>query len=314
MDEISVKSDVHECHVQIHVRRDFTVFLTKNLLVLMLIVEAALLSLWLNPLIPPLVGARFGIHLTAMLTVAVRSSQSLESTIGDVTQLLWIDGFDLLQFATVLTSLVTSTVIHVLVRRQREALAVSIDRVCRRLLPLVVYPMACVGMIVMAYIPSEAAGYTIILSALLLPLVGGTMWVAVTSTRFEMKRRRLVVELASGAEVTNDGAPLLNEVFQLFDLDNSGTINEKEMRLLLTKTYPSLPIERRREMLKSLSTGADVALEEFCEIVCSWRNYVAEHELAHHSRSARASRQSSTKGLVKGMSTTRVRDQHPDSD
>ena len=54
-----------------------------------IIIEATLLSLRLNPTIPPLAGGRFGIHASALIVIAVRSSSTLP--IGQVTGLLWIE-------------------------------------------------------------------------------------------------------------------------------------------------------------------------------------------------------------------------------
>ena len=85
------------CEIRIHVRRNHVVFFVKDLVVVVIIVEAALLTLRLNPLVPPLLGGRFAMHITAMLTVALRASKDLEDEIGRSTELLWVDWFYVFQ-------------------------------------------------------------------------------------------------------------------------------------------------------------------------------------------------------------------------
>jgi hypothetical protein len=57
--------------------------------IIIVIIEATLLSLRLNPTIPPLGAGRFGIHASALIVIAVRASGELP--IGQPTELLWLE-------------------------------------------------------------------------------------------------------------------------------------------------------------------------------------------------------------------------------
>ena len=91
--------------------------------------QAALLALRLNPLIPPLLGGRFAGQIFAMVLIAGRTTIDLSPTLGKVTKLLWIDWFYSFQFITCLLSLIETTTVHHLVRTNRESLALRVDQV-----------------------------------------------------------------------------------------------------------------------------------------------------------------------------------------
>ena len=157
-------------------------------------------ALRLNPLAPPLVGGRFAIQITAMLTIAVRSQVDLTASIGHVTQLLWIDSFYLTQFATVLIALLESAIVHHLVRQGRNSLAIQIDNVFRVLLPLLMYPLCTVGLMTWAAIPSETVGIALVVSAVVLPILGGILQARRAFARFEASKRRLASALVVASE------------------------------------------------------------------------------------------------------------------
>ena len=56
-----------QCRLEIGVRRNFIVFFVKQLLILTLIVQGALLALWMNPAVPALLGGRFASQVRAVL-------------------------------------------------------------------------------------------------------------------------------------------------------------------------------------------------------------------------------------------------------
>ena len=79
------------CRMRITVKRNSIVFFIKNIIVLIIIVQGALLALRLNPLVPPLVGGRFAAQIFAMTLIANRTNVDLKPTLGNVTELLWLD-------------------------------------------------------------------------------------------------------------------------------------------------------------------------------------------------------------------------------
>merc|ERR1712194_220275 len=74
---------------------------------------------------------------------------------------------------------------------------------------------------------------------------------------------------------------LLREAFSLFDLDNSGDIDTKEVRSMLTTMYPLMPIHHRKVALK-LQSGIDgdarLRFEDFDDTILEWRRYAEAND------------------------------------
>jgi len=297
-------SDGH-CMVHIHVRRNYVVFFVKNILVLAMIVEAAMLSLRLNPLAPPLAGARLAIHMTAMLTVAVRSSADLTGQLGHVNQLLWIDGFYIFQFGTIVISLCESTLVHLLIRRNKNGVALRIDLVFRNVLPLVVYPMSIAGLCLWAFIPSPGAGLSLMVLAVILPVVFGGIAVNVIQKSYVAKKRRLARQLVTATEDEIDDqseSPLMKEAFELFDIDKSGSIDEIEVRSLLSLMYPKMPKQHRKALMGMVSEAGsgEINFDNFDDAVLQWRKYTQDYDPAGQWAGGNHRRSMSMKNLAVG--------------
>lgn len=269
------------CMVEIKVRRNYVVFFVKNILVLVLIVQAALIALRLNPSAPPLVGARFGIQMTAMLVVALRTSYDLSPTLGSVTELMWLDGFYMFQFCTVLLALLESTAVHSLIRRGNESLAQRLDQVFRNLLPLVLYPICIIGLVLWAVIPSPSVGMALLVLGVTAPLGIGIWRVRRIYVRYLRKRRSLARRLVEADETEIDDrsdSPLIREAFQLFDHDGSGDISPRELSTLLELMYPYMPKNHRKAALQLVGDRDAIVFEDFDDVVLNWRNYAQEND------------------------------------
>ena len=195
-----------------------------------MIVQAALCSLRLNPLAPPLVGARFGIQITAMLVISVRSQENLDDEIGRNTDMLWLDLFMFSQFAAVLSALVESALVHHLIRGGNDTFALLLDGIFRVLLPMLMYPACVIGFIAGALTANDAVTITICACGILLPLTWGLLQVRRTFVQFEAGKTRLAAQLVDADESEIDDpsdSSLLREAFTLFDLDKSGDIDAK---------------------------------------------------------------------------------------
>ena len=246
-----------------------------------------------------LVGARFAIQMIAILTVALRSSVDLSGLIGSSAQLLWIEYvatiqalpvfehhrtserrlgplrrsyFFIFHFATIFIVLAETAVVHVYLRQGKTSLAMFIDTIFRNLLPLVMYPLCILGLVLWALIPSETVGFTIVLCAIALPVVGGCLWVGYDNRRHMNNKRRLARSLVD-ADLALFGAkedwPALREAFDLFDIDNSGDIDSGEVRALLVEMYPRMPMRHRNTALQLRSGGDQVRFEDFDVRCCS---------------------------------------------
>jgi hypothetical protein len=286
-EQLLTRTDTHlvgSCRIRIRVRRNFNTFFFKKILVLVMIVQAALCSLRLNPLAPPLVGARFAIQITAMLVISVRSQEDLDDEIGRNTQLLWLDQFMFGQFAAVLSALVESALVHHLIRGGNETFALLLDSIFRVLLPMLMYPACVIGFVAGALTASDAVTLAICMCGILLPLTWGVLQVRRTFVRFQKSKTRLAAQLIDADESEIDDtseSSLLREAFSLFDLDNSGDIDTKEVRSMLTTMYPLMPIHHRKVALK-LQSGIDgdarLRFEDFDDTILEWRRYAEAND------------------------------------
>ena len=286
-DQLITRTDTHllgQCRIRIRVRRNYMTFVFKKILVLVMIVQAALCALRLNPLAPPLVGARFAIQITAMLVIAVRSQEDLDDEIGRNTELLWLDQFMFTQFAAVLSALLESALVHHLIRGGKDTFALFLDQIFRSLLPLVMYPAVVAGFVAGALTASDVVSFTIAGFSIVLPLAWGVWHVRRTFVTFQNSKARLASQLIDAEEgdiSDTSESPLLREAFQLFDLDKSGDIDTKEVRSMLAAMFPLMPIVHRKAALK-LQSGIEgdtrIRFEDFDETVLEWRRYAAAND------------------------------------
>jgi len=143
------------------------------------------------------------------------------------------------------------------------------------------YPLCILGLVLWAMIPSETVGFTIVLGAIALPVVGGCLVVGYNNKRHMNNKRRLARSLVD-ADLALFGAkedwPALREAFDLFDIDNSGDIDSGEVRALLVEMYPRMPMRHRNAALQLRSGGDQVRFEDFDETILEWRKYASEND------------------------------------
>lgn len=303
--EISYESGNSHCALLVPVIRNFKVFFVKNIVVIVVIVQAAMLSLWLNPLVPPLMGGRFAISITAMLTISNVVNVDLSDELGVLPkyQLLWLDWFYIFHFGAVLTCIAESAFVHVLIRNGKDALATGIDKEFRIILPFVMYPLCVIGLLLWAGIPSPEVGETLIALAIIVPLAGGALRAMKVNRRYEARKQQLAYKIiALPEEELDDDAPLLLETFTLFDFDRSGDINEKEVRSLLTIMYPSMPARHRKELMDMAQER--INFEVFDDLIVKWRHYVRKNDpTGTWAAAAPSSSPTETKPTIKGESS-----------
>lgn len=246
-----------------------------SILLIIIIVQAALLSLRLDPSAPPLVGARFSIQMFAMVLLALRSEST--STFGK-GELLWIDIFYIFQFATMFVALTETVIVHSLGRAGRTSLMYLVDGAFRWIIPYVSYPLCMAGLLLWAMLDDEVGfggGITLFIMGLILPLAGGLLRVARRRRRLARDRARLAHALVDiDVDALNDsaGVPLLREAFALFDYDGSGEIEDAEIQILFDSMYPHAPRAVRREALQAIThRNGHLTSDEFDEAVMTWR-------------------------------------------
>jgi len=281
---ISVIERDHTCQIHIKVQRNSLVFFIKNIIILIIIIMGALLTLRLNPLIPPLVGGRVSGQIFAMNLVASRANIDLKPVLGNVTELLWLDYFYVFHFTVCLFALIETAIVHHQARSGRESLALRIDMVFRMLLPFIFYPVCLLGLLIWAAFDQQAVGLTMVGFGFVLPILHGIYHVRHEQQKFEAKKKKIALALVSCPdEMLNDkqDVPLLREAFKLVDLDKSGGIDSNELRLLLDLMYPNMPREFRKQALHLIVTGTDghtIKFEDFDETILQWRKFAQEND------------------------------------
>merc|ERR1712072_1539263 len=102
---------------------------------------------------------------------------------------------------------------------------------------------------------------------------------------------------------------LLREAFTLFDVDNSGDIDSKEVRSMLATMYPLMPIQHRKNALK-LNSGiegdARIRFEDFDDTILEWRRYVEANDPDGNWRKPRMSIVDHQRRLSKQMASMRM--------
>jgi len=291
------------------VSRNYNVFLVKNIIVMVMIVQAALCALRMNPLIPPLLGSRFGVMIFAMVLVALQSnSEAPKEALGSVSSLMWIDIFYLYHFLTLLAAVVETALVHTLIRGGHEPLALRIDFTFRNLLPLGLYWAGMVG-ITLIPVHGPAAGIGVGVGLFTAMLAGAYSFIRYRLRKFERARTALTQQLARSADDDLDGEDgLLRETFDLFDYDSSGDMDSKEVRSLLLRMYPRMPRERRQEVMSALKLNSTLAFEDFGDAVMALRKFVCEKDPDHEwhccsTRRAGESAQSVTTRTLKATAS-----------
>jgi len=265
------------CPIILNVRRSNIVFIVKHLIPLVMIAEAPLLAMWLNPTIPPFVGSRITISIIAMLLVMSKSAQDLG--LGILTGIIWTDEFALVQFFMILSGLLETIFVVTLIRLDKTVLGLAIDGVFRKMLPFALYPCLVLGWIfkglddlVMFFIAT--VGGMLFFTAL------GTFYTWRNFQNTKKLRAKVIKELRelnlgdreSAADLDDEKTTLvMKRAFDTFDLDKSRKLEKREVRLILDAMYPNLT---RKQALKAMSAVKEdeIPFEDFAECVEAWND------------------------------------------
>lgn len=270
------------CQIKIQIRRDNVLELIKNIGPLVVVGYVPVLTLWLNPSIPPLVGGRVSSHIFSMVLVMVKYNTNLG--LGILTSMIWIDAFYLCLFCMIALGLFETILIHSLFRSNKPMAALTIDGVFRKLMPACVYP-CIMGAAFLVGLQRPGA-------ALLLAFGGiGTftalgVLVSVRRYRVQQINRRKAINALVRAQLHDDRTMEEEEVesmlhdamhhaFTTFDLDKSGALDRKEMRLILSTMYPNMSTKKQLSAMKAVGSE-EVVFEHFHEAVETWRQIAGE--------------------------------------
>lgn len=242
----AVGADGGRCVVSVFVRRNALVYVVQTLVPLILIGLGALLALNMNPEAPPLVGARHGGLIFGMVLLTLKSSNK-DLGLGSLTYLIWVDYLRVLQFVLLMVGLIESAYVHHLLRSSNRKLALNIDAAARTLLPWVIYPymVGCLILIGHSYVN---AGIALMVIGVVL-IITGSVWTINRKMAKGLRGREDVAKRLRAADLTDpESSSLLEEAFDIFDTDNSGTMSKKELHVLTASLFPKL----RRSQVSTL--------------------------------------------------------------
>jgi len=246
------------CKIEIPVFRRTGVYMIKSLLAVVLIVYGGLLTLRINPQIPPLFGGRIGALISAMVIVMLQTNPA-EKILGSLTYLVWADIFSICQFVVLVLALVASIYIHHLQRTGRAETGSDVDKVVRVSIPFVVYPAMVFSMLLSGIIQ---AAWTGALAFCLSVLCG--IGLAILQVARERAAKRASVELLNTIEDlgSESARPVIRAVFDSFDEDRSGEISQREMGDLMRAMFPRISGAAAGRFISTLPSG-NITFEVF---------------------------------------------------
>lgn len=125
------------------ISRSFLVFFVKMMLTSVIVVSGSLITaLYMHP---EEHANRCNVLFIAFLILVY--NMQVDLGLGAITQLLWLDVFNIVQSCLVLVAVGESTIVHLLLKGKQDSLAISIDRVLRVTIPFVLYPLTTLALI-----------------------------------------------------------------------------------------------------------------------------------------------------------------------
>lgn len=193
--------------------------------------------------------------------------------------MIWIDGFYLSLFGIVAMGLFETILIHSLLRFDRAVLAVSIDAVFRKLMPMCVYPCIMTS--------AFLAGNNQFIIAIAVSVGGISIFSglgalqAYNRIRLIAQKRKNAIKKLLKCQIDEEAfdedekQALMQNAFNVFDLDNSGQLDRKEMRLILNTMYPKMRGKHQLAAMKAVGSD-EVSFEDFHEAVTTWNKIAGQ--------------------------------------
>ena len=127
-----------KCDLELVISRNYITFLIKSMVTTIVVVFGSMLTaLLLHP--EENMGDRCAVLFIAFLILV--TNMQMDLGLGSLTQLLWLDVFNIIQCCTVLLALGESIAVHYLLKTQHNITAIAIDKVLAITIPLVLYPL-----------------------------------------------------------------------------------------------------------------------------------------------------------------------------
>ena len=228
--------DKSTCVVSVKIKRVWSVFFVKSMVITMLVAIGALLALYMHP--GEMTGDRMA-HLFVGILIFVVNLQT-DLGLGKLTNLMWIDVFNLVQITLLICAVVEGLVVHHYFATQRENFAIHLDHVFRFVFPFIVYPWVTSACIIWGAYHEDALVIFVMMLTLGIPLLCLVM--AGMIRRKSRARDRLIAKCITQCQKYTDNdaeyEPAMFRLFRAVDLDGSGELDSKELRELFRALYP----------------------------------------------------------------------------
>ena len=261
---IKAASDrIGHCNIEVPIERHALVYCVQRMLPMIIAVLGAMQVLFLNP--SAAVGPRFTVLLFGMVLVGLKDNKDLG--LGSLTTLIWPDYLRLGQFLLLLLCLLETAGIHMLIRKGNSESAARIDRVARVLIPFGVYPVFIGFLLLLGYDHGHAA-IGVAVGGFGLILVGSYVFITGDKRRVRQARRKLAAKIIPLDLAKEEHAPLLEEAFELFDDDHSGSIDTRELNEVMRAIFPNMSRKARLAAVNEMRlTGTTLMVDDFVESI-----------------------------------------------
>ena len=234
VDALTGMAKREHCVIEIKIRRNWIVYFVKQTFTVLLVTAAGLVALLMQP--SELLGDRCAQLLVAVLIII--TSLQTDLGLGSLSYLIWVDYFNLMQLIVLLLALAQTMIIHRLLHDQQTYLVIIFDRVFRLLIPLLLWPSLCVGMVMFGLGMPVGGGLLIGGGFIITAVYGG---VSVNREYFKARKDRAAAILAAkGLDPDADEktyTSVMHNLFHKFDIDSGGDIDAREMRSLLENLH-----------------------------------------------------------------------------
>jgi hypothetical protein len=252
--------------VVVKIDRNYFVFLFKSIFVTVLVVYGCIFALKLHP--EEHTGDRCAQLLVAILIVITQFQADLG--LGTLTELIWIDFFNLIQIAILILGLLETMYIHALIQAGRQQLAMNANRVCANVLLIGIYPAVILGLVIIWN--QLNGGWVLLVLGVIASIAYGLGWI-LFNIRARINRQKTALRALKRGDPGDEEAynSLLEAVFNAYDTDHSGRIDQLELRGVLHAIFPALS---RRDLsdaaikMRHVVGDRDLTFEDFLDGEC----------------------------------------------
>jgi len=279
----TLEVDEGACVVEIPLRRSPVAVVVGHLIPCLIIVFGGLGALWLDPTVPPLMGGRVGLMITAMLVVG-NMSKSVQLRL---TTVMWMDFFSMAQFLLLLCALLGTIMVHYNLRNGHKARAVAFDEALR-ICAWVAYLGVMASVFTYGTTHSNVVfSVTILVTVLLVLLLLFFLQRRILTMKHD-RRVALLKQLEQADLDDPSGETLAQSIFDEFDDDRSGRLSISEAAAFIHLWFPSLSKKAAYQTARRHANDGSLGFGIFVEMLMTERESLREQSAAVKSGHARA--------------------------